>query len=198
MPDVQLASALGAGGMLLAGGLFAQLRTRTLRRRWRSVGMGLEERATGLASLAAVPVHFPSELETAAATGTQVALVAMRRFTVHPEEFGRRLAAVSRTHEIGWRVDYDLFAVTLVVASRDEAVLAAVRLGEEACDGDTRDLRVGIAMCPEDGTDFLDVVDVAMRRMRGFGLVAAIAGRVRAARGRSALAIVREDVADAV
>ncbi|MCB1274567.1 MAG: hypothetical protein KDB25_09295, partial [Leucobacter sp.] len=112
-------AATGSG--LLAAGIAAQVRAHRLRRRWAEVGMGLEERATGLASIAAIPVLYPAELETARATGTQLAVLAMRRYSEHPEEFGRRLKAATRAHETGWRIDYDLFAVTITVADRDEA-----------------------------------------------------------------------------
>lgn len=181
MPDPSVVAVLASGSALLGAGLGAQVRAHRLRRQWAVAGMGMEERATGLASLAAIPVLFPTELETARVTGTQLAVVAMRRFTEHPEEFGRRLAGATRAHETGWRIDYDLFAATLVVESRDEAVLAAVRLGRAACGADspTRDLRIGIALCPEDATELLDAVDVATRRMRGFGLVDAVAAQLR-------------------
>lgn len=169
---------IGAG--LLGAGAIAQIRTHALRRRWAEAGMGLEERATGLASIAAIPVLFPSELETARATGTQLAVLAMRRYTEHPEEFGRRIAASTRAHETGWRIDYDLFAVTIVVADRDEAVLAAARIGRAACgDDSTNDLRIGIALCPADASDMFDALDVAMRRMRGYSLLEAVAIQLR-------------------
>ena len=59
----------------------------------------------------------------------------------HPEHFGRRLARATRAHETGWRIDYDLFAVTVAVEDRDEAVLAAARIGRSACgDEAARDL----------------------------------------------------------
>lgn len=168
------------GGGLLAAGVAAQVRAHRLRRRWAEVGLGLEERATGLASVAAIPVLFPAELETARATGTQLAVLAMRRYSGHPEEFGRRLNAATRSHETGWRLDYDLFAVTITVADRDEAVLAAARIGTDACgDEATRDLRIGIAMAPDDGEDLFDVLDVAARRMRGFGVLDAVATQLR-------------------
>ena len=123
---------------------------------------------------------FPAELETARATGTKLAVLSVRRYTEHPEEFGRRLAAATRAHETGWRIDYDLFAVTISVEDRDEAVLAAARLGRAACGDDaTRDLRVGIAMCPDDATDLFDALDVAARRMRGFSVIEAVAGQLR-------------------
>lgn len=180
MPDLFSTALAATGGGLLVAGLAAQLRTHRLRRRWSDVGMGLEERATGLASIAAIPVLFPAELETARATGTKLAVLAMRRYTEHPEEFGRRLSNATRAHETGWRIDYDLFAVTIVVADRDEAILAGARIGRAACgDAAARDLRVGIAMCPDDGTDLLDVLDIASRRMRGFSVVDAVAGQLR-------------------
>jgi hypothetical protein len=175
--DIVLAAA-GAG--LLAAGVAAQLRTHGLRRRWAQVGLGLEERATGLASIAAIPVLFPAELDTARATGTKLAVLAVRRYTEHPEEFGRRLAAATRAHETGWRIDYDLFAVTISVADRDEAVLAASRIGRASCgDEAARDLRIGIAMCPDDATDLFDALDVASRRMRGFAVLDAVATQLR-------------------
>lgn len=179
-----LAIAIAAtGGGLLAVGCAAQLRTHRLRRRWSEVGLGLEEHATGLASIAAIPVLFPAELDTARATGTQLAVLALRRYTEHPEQFGRRLAAATRAHETGWRIDFDMFAVTIAVEDRDEAVLAASRIGRAACgDQASRDLRVGIAMCPEDGADLFDALDVAGRRMRGFGVLDAVAAQLRRAR----------------
>ena len=180
MPDAfAIVLAITTGG-LLAAGLAAQVRTHRLRRRWAEVGMGIEERATGLASLTAIPIVFPAELETARATGTKLALLAMRRYTEHPEEFGRRLARATRAHETGWRIDYDLFAVTVAVADRDEAVLAAARIGRAACgDEARRDLRVGIAMCPDDATEMFDALDVAQRRMRGFSIIDAVADQMR-------------------
>lgn len=180
MPDLFAVALAVTGGGLLAAGLAAQIRTHRLRCRWADVGLGLEERATGLASIAAIPVLFPAELETARATGTHLAVLAMRRYTEHPETFGRRLADATRAHETGWRIDYDLFAVTITVADRDEAILASARIGRAACGDDAaRDLRIGIAMCPADGTDLLDVLDVASRRMRGFGVVDAVASQLR-------------------
>lgn len=180
MTDPSLVAALAAGSALFGAGLGAQVRAHRLRRQWAVAGMGLEERATGLASLAAIPVLFPIELATARATGTQLAVVLLRRFSEHPEEFGRRLASATRAHETGWRIDYDLFAATLVVDDRDAAVLAAARLGHAACGGEsTRDLRIGIALCPADADDLLDAVDVASRRMRGFGLLDAVATQLR-------------------
>jgi hypothetical protein len=180
MPElIDVVLATTAGG-LLAAGVVAQLRTHRLRRRWAQVGLGLEERSTGLASIAAIPVLFPAELDTARATGTKLAVLAVRRYTGHPEEFGRRLAAATRAHETGWRIDYDLFAATISVADRDEAILAAARIGRAACgDEATRDLRIGIAMCPDDGTDLLDALDVALRRMRGFAALDAVATQLR-------------------
>lgn len=176
-----------AGGILFAAGLHAQVRTHRLRRRWCHVGLGLEERSTGLASLAAVPVLFPAELETARATGTKLAVLSLRRYSEHPEQFGRRLAEATRAHETGWRIDYDLFAVTVSVADRDEAVLAAARIGSVACgDADARDLRIGIALCPDDADDLFDALDVALRRARGLSVVQAVAGQLRdAPRGRA-------------
>ena len=169
-----------AGAAAFVAGAAAQARTQGLRRRWREAGLGLEERATGLASLAAVPILFPAELATARATDTQLAVVVMRRFEQHPERFGRALADATRAHETGWRIDYDLFATTLVVRDRNEALLAATRLGHAACDGhDRTELRVGIAMCPDDGEELLDAVDVALRRMRGFAVVDAVSGQLR-------------------
>lgn len=180
LPDPIQVSLAVAGGGLFAAGLAAQLRTHRVRRQWAEVGLGLEERATSLASLTAIPVLFPAELETARATGTKLAVLAMRRFTEHPEEFGRRLGEATRAHETGWRIDYDLFAVTIVVADRDEAVLAAARLGRAACgDQEPGDLRIGIAMCPDDADEMFDAVDVALRRMRGYGVVDAVAGQLR-------------------
>jgi hypothetical protein len=180
MPDAFAIALAATGGGLLAAGVAAQLRTHHLRRRWAQVGMGLEERATGLASIAAIPVLFPTELETARATGTQLAVIAMRRYSEHPEQFGRRLADATRAHETGWRIDYDLFAVTITVSDRDEAVLAAARIGREACgDEATGDLRIGIAMAPVDGEDLFDVLDVAARRMRGFSVLDAVATQMR-------------------
>lgn len=180
MAEVASTIAAAAGAGVLIGGVIAQVRTHRVRRRWTEIGMGLEERATGLASLAAIPVLFPTELETARATGTQLAVLALRRFTVHPEVLGRQLAAATRAHETGWRLDYDLFGVTIAVADRDEAVLAAARLGRAACGGvATGDLRIGIAMCPDDATDMFDAVDVAMRRMRGLAVVEAVADQMR-------------------
>lgn len=183
MPDPLAIAIAATGGGMLAVGCAAQLRTHRLRRRWVEVGLGLEEHATGLASIAAIPVLFPAELETARATGTQLAVLAMRRYTEHPETFGRRLAGATRAHETGWRIDFDLFAVTITVEDRDDAVLAAARIGRAAC-GDlaSRDLRVGIAMCPEDGSDLFDALDVACRRMRGFGVLDAVASQLRRAR----------------
>jgi hypothetical protein len=176
MADVLALSVLATGSGLLGAGLAAQIRTHRLRRIWAEHGMGMTERATSLASIAAAPVLFPTELQTAQATNTHLAVLAMRRFSEHPEEFGRRLAAATRAHETGWRIDYDLFAVTIVVADRDEAVRAAARIGADACgDASRRDLRIGIAMCPTDATDLLDAVDIASRRMRGYGIVEAVA-----------------------
>lgn len=180
LPDPLLACSALTGGCLLTAGIVAQVRAHRIRRHWASVGMGLEERATGLASLAAVPVLFPAELETAAATGTKLAVLVLRRFSEHPRQFGRRLRDAIRAHETGWRVDYDLFAVTIVVADRGEAVRAAARIGDAACGTESRrDLRIGIAMCPDDGDDLLDAVDVGMRRMRGFALLDAVAAQLR-------------------
>ena len=68
----------------------------------------------------------------------------------------------------------------MVVADRDEAVLAAARIGRAACGAEsTRDLRIGIAMCPVDATDLLDAVDVGLRRMRGHAIVDAVAEQLR-------------------
>lgn len=181
MPDALATTIAAAGASTLVAGVIAQVRTHGIRRRWTEIGMGLEERATGLASLAAIPVLFPAELETARATGTQLAVLVLRRFTVHPEELGRQLAAATRAHETGWRLDYDLFGVTISVEDRDEAVLAAARLGRAACGGEPAgDLRIGIAMCPTDATDLFDAVDVALRRMRGFSVLDAVAGQLAA------------------
>jgi hypothetical protein len=180
MPDAFTIALAATGGGLLGAGVAAQVRAHRLRRRWSDVGLGLEERATGLASIAAIPVLFPAELDTARATGTQLAVLALRRYSEHPDAFGRRLAQATRAHETGWRLDYDLFAVTIVVADRDEAVLAAARIGRAACgDEATRDLRVGIAMCPDDGTDLFDALDMAARRMRGFDALDAVAEQLR-------------------
>lgn len=180
MPELLAIILAITSGCLFAAGVGAQVRTHRIRRRWAEVGMGLEERATGLASIVAIPVLFPSELETARATGTQLAVVAMRRYSEHPEQFGRRLARATRAHETAWRIDYDLFAVTVAVEDRDEAVLAAARIGRAACGEEAaRDLRVGVAICPDDATDMFDALDVAMRRMRGFALVDAVAGQLR-------------------
>lgn len=180
MPDLLSVLVLTTGAALLLAGLGAQARAQRLRRRWAQTGMGIEEQATGLASLAAVPVLFPAELETARATGAELAVVVLRRFSEHPELFGRRLASATRAHETGWRIDYDVFAVTMVVADRDEAVLAAARIGRAACGEEpTRDLRVGIARCPADATELLDAVDIGLRRMRGHALVEAVAEQLR-------------------
>lgn len=184
--------ALG-GGSLFAAGLGAQVRAHRLRRHWAEVGMGLEEHATGLASIAAIPVLFPAELETARATGTQLAVLALRRYSEHPEQFGRRLARATRAHETGWRIDYDLFVVTVTVEDRDEAVLAAARIGRSACGEEARrDLRVGIAMCPDDGTELFDALDVAMRRMRGFAVVDAVAEQLGLVEAGSTLELVAD------
>ena len=180
MPDLFLVLLALTGGGLFAAGIGAQVRTHRLRRHWAENGMGLEERATGLTSIAAIPVLFPAELETARATGTRLAVLALRRYSEHPEQFGRRLARATRAHETGWRIDYDLFAVTVTVEDRDEAVLAAARIGRSACGQEaSRDLRVGIAICPDDGTELFDALDVAMRRMRGFAVLDAVAEQVR-------------------
>lgn len=186
MADALATAIAAAGASTFLAGVVAQVRTHGIRRRWTEIGMGLEERATGLASLAAIPVLFPSELETARATNTQLAVLALRRFTVHPEELGRHLAAATRAHETGWRLDYDLFGVTIAVEDRDEAILAAARLGRAACGGaECGDLRVGIAMCPDDATDMFDAVDVALRRMRGFAVLEAVAEQLREAAERT-------------
>lgn len=180
LPDTLLLVLALSGGCSFAAGVGAQVRAHRLRRRWAAEGMGLEERATGLASIAAIPVLFPAELETAHATGTKLAVLALRRYSEHPEQFGRRLARATRAHETGWRVDYDAFAVTVAVEDRDEAVLAAARIGRAACGEEAaRDLRIGIAMCPDDGVEFFDALDVAGRRMRGFGILEAVAGQLR-------------------
>ena len=34
-------------------------------------------------------------------------------------------------------------------------------------------------MCPDDATDLFDALDVATRRMRGFGVLDAVAGQLR-------------------
>lgn len=180
MGDLLLVVLALTGGGLFAAGVGAQVRTHRLRRRWVSAGLGLEEQATGLASIAAIPVVFPAELETAAATGTRLAVLALRRHEEHPERFGRRLAQATRAHETAWRIDYDLFAVTMLVADRDEAVLAASRIGHASCgDEARRDLRVGIAMCPDDATDLFAALEVAGRRMRGFQVLDAVAAQLR-------------------
>lgn len=182
MADAFLVLLAFTGGGLFAAGVGAQVRTHRLRRHWAEVGMGLEERATGLASIAAIPVLFPAELETARATGTKIAVLALRRYSEHPERFGRRLTRATRAHETGWRIDYDLFAVTVTVEDRDEAVLAAARIGRCACGEEARrDLRIGIAICPDDGTELFDALDVAMRRMRGFAVIDAVAEQLRLA-----------------
>jgi len=181
MADVFDIAASITGTAVFGASIVAQVRTHRLRTHWTRSGLGVEECATGLASIAAAPLLFPAELETAQATGTELAVLVMRRFTEHPEQFGRRLAASTRAHETGWRLDYDLFAVTIVVRDRDEAVLAAARIGHAACgEESSRDLRVGIAMCPVDATDLLDAADIGMRRMRGFGLLDAVAVQLRA------------------
>lgn len=180
MVDLPQAALLGTGIGLFATGVIAQVRAHRLRRSWAEVGMGLEERATGLASIAAIPVLFPAELDTARATGTQLAVLAMRRYSEHPEAFGRRLASATRAHETAWRIDYDEFAITITVNDREEAILAATRIGRAACgEHATRDLRIGVAMAPNDGDDLLDLVDVAARRMRGFGVLDAVSEQLR-------------------
>ncbi|MCW2971974.1 MAG: hypothetical protein JWN72_247 [Thermoleophilia bacterium] len=182
MNDIATAALIAGSGSFIVG-MAAQVRAHRHRVRWATSGLGLEEQATGLASLVAAPVLFPAELETARATNTQVAVLVFRRFSEHPETFGRRLAETLRVHETGWRIDYDLFATTIVVEDRDAAVLAAARIGAAACGTESRrDLRIGIAMCPTDADDLLDALDVGMRRMRGFGLVDAVAQRLRLTR----------------
>lgn len=190
MADLATITAALTGSCLFGAGMAVQLRAHRVRRRWANSGMGLTERATGLASIAAVPALFPAELETARVTGNELAVLLFRRFSGNPENFGQRLAGATRIHETGWRLDYDLFAVTIVVADRDEAVLAASRIGAAAGGGEPlRDLRVGIAMCPSDAADMLDAVDVALRRMRGFAIVDAVANQLRVVeRGPSAAA----------
>lgn len=179
MNDLTTAVVIAGTGCFVVG-LAAQVRAHRHRVRWARQGLGLEEQATGLASLVAAPVLFPAELDTARATGMQLAVLVFRRFSEHPEAFGRRLADTLRAHETGWRIDYDLFATTILVEDRDAAVLAAARIGSAACGSEsTRDLRVGIAMCPDDATDLLDAFDIAQRRMRGFGLLEAVAERLR-------------------
>ncbi|MBC7460078.1 MAG: hypothetical protein H7287_01815 [Thermoleophilia bacterium] len=197
MSDVATAFLI-AGSVAFLVGLAAQVRAHRHRIRWSQAGLGLEEQATGLASLVAAPVLFPAELETARATNTQLAVLVFRRFSEHPETFGRRLAETLRVHETGWRIDYDLFATTIVVKDRDAAVLAAARIGAAACGSESRrDLRVGIAMCPEDADDLLDALDVGMRRMRGFGLLDAVATRLRLTRPALGTDDIAQPVADA-
>lgn len=180
MPSFTEIMFLSAGSSLLALGAIAQLRTHRIRKRWAEGGMGLEERSTGLASIAAIPVLFPAELETARATGMQLAVLTMRRYSEHPEVFGRRLSTATRAHETGWRIDFDEFAVTITVNDRDDAVLAAARIGKAACgDEQTNDLRIGIAMAPEDGNDLFELVDKATRRMRGYAVVEAVSQQLR-------------------
>lgn len=170
-----------AGGIALATGLAAQLRTHRLRRRWNAVGLGLEEPTTGLATLAAVPVMFPAELATAEATDTQLAIVAIRMLTLPPEHLGRDIADALRAHEYGYRVDYDLFAVCLSVRDRNAAVLATSRIASAIAPAAGAELRVGIAICPADATDFLDAMDIATSRMRSIKLVHAVAQELRIA-----------------
>lgn len=180
MPDALVILLALCGAILLAAGAGAQVRTHRLRRRWSQAGAGLEERATGLASIAAIPILFPSELDAARATGTKLAVLAVRRYTEHPERFGRRLAHATRAHETAWRIDYDVFAVTVAVDDHDDAVLAASRIGRAACGDEAhRDLRIGIAICPDDATEMFDALEVATRRMRGFSIVDAVAARLR-------------------
>jgi hypothetical protein len=100
-----IATAVTGSGLFVAG-LVEQVRAHRHRDRWAQAGLGLEEQATGLASLAAAPVLFPAELETARATETQVAVVVFRRFSEHPETFGRRLAETLRA--VGTAVTSDV------------------------------------------------------------------------------------------
>ena len=197
MSDAFTIAAVATGAGLFGAGLVEQVRAHRHRDRWAQAGLGLEEHATGLASLAAAPVLFPAELETARATETQVAVLVFRRFSEHPETFGRRLAETLRAHETGWRIDYDLFATTIVVEDRDAAVLAAARIGRAACGEESRrDLRIGIAMCPTDAVDLLGALDVGMRRMRGFGLLDAVAERLRDATDTAASTTAGPAIAD--
>lgn len=168
------------GSTVFGLGVGAQVITHRVRRHWARAGMGITEVATGLASLTAIPVIFPHELETARSSNAQLAVVVMRRFTEHPEWFGKRLAESTRAHETGWRIDYDSFAATLVIENRNEAVLAASRLARAACGEESiDDLRIGIAICPEDAVDMLDAIDVANRRMRGFSHLESVAAQLR-------------------
>lgn len=188
MPDIASITVAIAGASILGAGLFSQLRTHRLRRRCNIVGLGLEEPTTGLATLAAVPVMFPAELATAEATGTQLAVVALRMLTLPPEHLGRDIADALRTHEYGYRVDYDLFAVCVAVADRNEAVMAGARIATTIAPHAGAELRVGIAMCPDDTTDFLDAVDIACARMRSVKVVRAVAQELRQSLAASASA----------
>lgn len=168
MADATQAATALAGAVAMAAGVTAQLRLRAERARWRRGGLGFAEPGTGLATLASVPLIFPAELERARAQERMVGVVLLRRPTRPPEELGAGLTRALRDHEPGLRVDWDLFAVLLDIDSPLGAVRAASRLGRAlAGSGPRPDLRMGIALCPADGTDFLDVVEVARRRMRG-------------------------------
>jgi hypothetical protein len=158
---------IALGAALLAGGVAAQLRTGGMRRRWAARGMGLTEHATGLRSLAAVPVYWPAERALASELEQQVAIIVLRESAGDPQELGRRLAGVMRQHEVGWRVDYDLLAATVAVPDERGGVRAAARIVTDVMHGmQAPSLRIGIARAPHDGTEFLDLVDVAMTRLR--------------------------------
>lgn len=178
--NVPLASwlLLAAGSGIAGAGLLAQLRVSRLREAWRREGHGLEEPGTGLLTLAAVPVRFDADVATAAACDRRLALVVLRRLTADADGFARNVAAALRAHEDAWRVDYDVVAASMLVVDHDDAVRAAGRLASRLAPDGATDLRIGIAIAGDDGDDFLDLVDVGMRRLRAASIYVAVAAQL--------------------
>lgn len=150
-----------AGVAAAAIGVARDVRART---RWRVHGLGLIDPETGAATEAVAAVQFPVERELAVHTGNTLVLALFRAHDAHPERVGKALMSEVRRHETLYRLDFDLFALVLVVQTRAEAVATVARIGT-AVSHMSGTLLSGVAELGPDGEEFYSLVDAAHGRL---------------------------------
>ncbi len=154
-------------GMTLASGILLLRecsRVMRFRSAWRMSGIGLDDPATRLGTVAAIAIEFPALQQTAEFSNSRICIGVIRTDR-EPIELGKVLASSIRRGEHAYRIEHDTFAVALVVDDYISAARALARLGSALNEKlGSAEIRIGGAISPDDGFDFLSLAAAASER----------------------------------
>jgi hypothetical protein len=146
--------------------------------RWKQVGVGTSDQATGALTLGGQGIVFPPLLEIANESDIHVVLALIELGPGATTGAGRELVRRSRLHEPLVRIDADRYAALLLAERRGDAVQAVARLTDDLPGCDQQEVRIGFASAPDDGADFHDLLYHATARRAPRERVAAVAASI--------------------